>query len=232
MIYGACISLNFSQAMNKKKKKAILQYLAIKLAWLLVLGFGKAGRVRVKNMHYRWQAIRRNAGLIYLVWHGKMLMPVYVHRNLGISAMVSEHGDGEIIAQAILRLGYRTVRGSSTRGGQKAFREMLKQLKNGEHCTILPDGPTGPRREFKMGAILLAQRSGATLLPVTFAAQKPIVFNSWDRFTLWWPFTKICVLYGKPLTIPRNLSPDQLEEQRLRVEQHLLRLEEEADAIF
>ena len=170
--------------------------------------------------------------MIYLLWHGKMLLPTFIHRHQNISAMVSEHGDGEIIAQAILRLGYRTVRGSSTRGGSKAFRQMLKQLKNGERCVILPDGPNGPRHKIKMGAILLAQRSGANLLPITFAAEKPIVINSWDRFTLWRPFSKCCVLYGEPFKISRHLSTDELEEQRVCAEKRMMALEKEADAVF
>ncbi|MBN1558849.1 lysophospholipid acyltransferase family protein [candidate division KSB1 bacterium] len=218
--------------MQRDTRKRLLHYLAIKLAWLLLLGLGKTARIRVRHVNYWRQALAESCGLIYIVWHGKMLLPTFMHRRQNISAMVSEHGDGEIIAQTILRLGYRTVRGSSTRGGQRAFRDMLRQLKNGEHCTILPDGPTGPRQTLKMGAILLAQRSGANLLPITFAARKPIVLNSWDRFTLWWPFSKCTVLYGEPIKIPRALSPGDLEEQRLFVEQQLLALEKEADEVF
>ncbi|MBN1464871.1 lysophospholipid acyltransferase family protein [candidate division KSB1 bacterium] len=218
--------------MRENRRKRLLHYLAIKFAWLFILALGKTARMRVQHAHHWRRAMREKNGLIYLVWHGKMLLPIYVHRRQSISAMVSEHGDGEIIAQTILRLGYRTVRGSSTRGGQRAFRDMLRQLKNGERCTVLPDGPNGPRQQLKMGAILLAQRSGANILPLTFAAQKPIVISSWDRFTLWWPFSKCCVLYGEPIKIPRRLSLDELEAQRSFVEQRMLALEQEADAIF
>jgi lysophospholipid acyltransferase (LPLAT)-like uncharacterized protein len=218
--------------MIKEKRKQILLYLATKLSWLLVLAFGKMARIRVKGAGYWRSLVNSKRGFIYLLWHGKMLMPVYFHRRRNILAMVSEHGDGEIIAQAILRLGYRTARGSSTRGGQKAFRALLREVKNGAECTILPDGPQGPRHELKMGAIVLAQMAGVPILPLTFAAQRPIVFRSWDRFTMWWPFSKVYVLYGKPITIPRKLTPSQLEEHRLTVEQQLLALEKEADDIF
>lgn len=218
--------------MNKAKRKQLLVYIATKISWLLVLAFGQMARIRVKHINY-WHKVRKEAcGFIYLVWHGKMLLPIYVHRRQNILAMVSEHGDGEVIAQAIVRLGYRTVRGSSTRGGGKAFRSMLRQLRNGAQCTILPDGPQGPRHELKMGAILLAQLSGAYLLPVTFAVQKPITLNSWDRFTLWWPLSKGTILYGKPIKIPRALSRDELEEQRQYVERCLTALEREADEVF
>jgi lysophospholipid acyltransferase (LPLAT)-like uncharacterized protein len=217
--------------MKKKRFKNILQILAVKLAWLFVLFWCRIARVRVKNrVHFR-QASRNDAPILFLVWHGRMLIPLFAHRNQNIVAMVSEHGDGEIIAQTAQRLGFRTVRGSSTRGGQKAFRDMLKHLKRGEHCTVLPDGPQGPRFVVKMGAIMLAQRSGALILPLTFSAAKPIIFNSWDRFMLWRPFSKVLLMYGAPIQIPRNITPDELEESRLFVERAMQRLQEAADAL-
>ena len=218
--------------MDKKKKKQILQYLAVKLAWLLILAFGKTARLCVRNEKNRRKAFTDGRPVIVLVWHGKMLAPIYVFRNFQIVAMVSEHGDGEIIAQTIMRLGYKTIRGSSTRGGQRAFREMLKALKRGEHSTILPDGPTGPSRVMKLGAILLAQRSGALLLPVTFSAQKPIIMNSWDGFTMWRPFSRVAVVYGEPMHLPKKLGPAQLEDYRQMVEQAMNKLQQEADDIF
>jgi lysophospholipid acyltransferase (LPLAT)-like uncharacterized protein len=218
--------------MKVNNRKRLLHYLATKFAWLLLLGLGKTARIRLHHVNHWRQVKREKCGLLSFVWHGKMLLPIYVHRKQNISAMVSEHGDGEIIAQTILRFGYRTVRGSSTRGGQRAFVDILRRLKNGEHCTILPDGPNGPRQKLKMGIIVLAQRSGASLLPVTFAAQKPIVINSWDRLTLWRPFSKCILLYGKPIKIPPKLTLTELEEQRLFVEQRLMALEKEADEVF
>lgn len=218
--------------MNKKKKKKILQYIAAKSAWLLILALGKMARLRIKNGRFRKLATESGRPVLVLAWHGKMLAPIYVMRNKKLVAMVSEHGDGEIIAQTILKLGYKTIRGSSTRGGRNAFREMLKMLKSGHPCTVLPDGPTGPSRVMKMGSILLAQRSGGYLLPVTFAAQNPIIMKSWDGFTLWRPFSKVVVSFGEPLLIPRKLSPAQLEEYRIKVEMQMNNLQQEVDEIF
>ena len=217
--------------MDKAKKKKLTLYLVTKLAWLFVLALGKTARLEIKNIHYWHQAKYSAKPVLFSAWHGKMLIPIYVNRNQNIYAMVSEHNDGEMIAKTIIRLGYRTVRGSSTRGGHKAFREMLKILKKGNNCAVLPDGPNGPRFEFKLGSILLAQRSQALILPMTFAAKKKIVINSWDRFTFWWPFSKVYCVYGKPLTIPRNISASELEAYRQYVETSMQQLEEEADAL-
>jgi len=218
--------------MDKKKKKELIRYIASKLAWLLILAFGKMSRLVVKNEAWRREALNSGRPLLYISWHGKMLAPIYVLRNNKIIAMVSEHGDGEIIAQTILRLGYKVIRGSSTRGGSKVFREMLRELKNGRHCTVLPDGPTGPSRVMKMGAIQLAQRTGGYLLPITFAAEKPIVMRSWDSFTLWRPFSRVAVVYGKPILIPRKLNPAQLEAYRIKVENIMNDQQRETDDLF
>ena len=187
-------------------RKELLILIACKLTWLLILFFGKFGRVSVRNKQHWDSLYYQGERFIILSWHGKMLLPIFAHRNLGICAMVSEHDDGEMIAQTIQRLGYTTVRGSSTRGGSKAFRQMLSRLKKGVIGAILPDGPNGPRYEVKLGALLLAQRSDAWLLPVTFSSNKPITLRSWDRFTFWWPFAKLRMAYGEPIRIPRNLS--------------------------
>ncbi len=216
--------------MNKKKK--ILFLLATKLAWLVILFFGKICRVRVKYRH-RWdRAIAENRGVIAVLWHGKMLIPIYIHRYQGITAMVSEHHDGEMIAQTVHKLGYQTVRGSSTRGGSRAFRQMLSLLKKGKTCTVLPDGPKGPRHHVKPGVIALAQRSGACIIPLTFSARKKICLTSWDRFTLFWPFSRVCLLYGKPMVIPPKIPISELEPYRLDVENALKALDREADEYF
>ncbi len=146
--------------------------------------------------------------------------------------MVSRHRDGEMIARTVHRIGYRTVRGSSTRGGSTALRQMVRRLKNGNICVILPDGPKGPRHQVKMGIVMMAQLAGAMVIPFTFSAAKPIIFNSWDRFTLWWPFSKLAMVYGKPIEIPRRLTDEQMEEYRLLIENSLNNLQKEADELF
>jgi len=218
--------------MHKEKKIKLLTLLATKLAWLLILFLGHTGRIRIKNRKYWNSLIRKGEKIIIVCWHGRMLLPIFVHRNLHVQAMVSEHGDGELIAKTVERLGYSTVRGSSSRGGTKAFRQMLRAFKEHPVTTILPDGPRGPRHEFKPGAILLSQISGAYLLPMTFAAKWQISFNSWDGFTMWLPFSKVCMCYGKPFRIPRRASTEQLELYRQQMQQRMNRLVEEADGLF
>jgi lysophospholipid acyltransferase (LPLAT)-like uncharacterized protein len=218
--------------MDIKSKEKLVFYLATRFAWLLFLFFGKIGRITVRNRRYWNRLVENGEGFIAVSWHGKMLLPIYAHRNVGAVAMVSEHRDGEMIAQTLHRLGFKTVRGSSTRGGLRAFRDMLKALRSHQICCLLPDGPTGPRHVIKPGLLVLAMRSGCAILPMTFAAEHPIVLRSWDRFTLWRPFSRICLIYGEPFRVPAGLDAEELEAFRLEAQQKMQQLEEEADGFF
>ena len=215
-----------------KNRQEIFFTLGSKLLWLVILGFGRIGRIRVRGRNHFRNALRSGRPVLIVVWHGKMVLPIYVHRSQGISAMVSEHRDGELIARTVHRLGYATVRGSSTRGGSRAFRQMLRQLKSGRICAVLPDGPNGPRHVFKLGAVVLAQRAGALLLPMTFAAARPIILRTWDRMTFWRPFSRLVAQYGEPLQVPRHISPEELEICRQEIEKRLRVLQDKADDHF
>lgn len=218
--------------MDKKNKEKMLFFLATKFAWLLILFFGKSARISVRNRKYWNQLVAEGKGFIAVVWHGKMIAPLYLHRHLGVVAMVSEHRDGEMIARTVQRLGYETVRGSSTRGGRQALRDMLKALRLNKICCILPDGPTGPRHQFKIGALVLAMRAGVPLIPMTFASSQSITLRSWDRMTLWWPLSRIRLIYGEPIRVPEGLDSAGLELFRQEVEGRMVQLEEEADGLF
>ena len=93
--------------MDKQKKKELIAFIAGKFAWLLILLMCKWGRIRYRNLHYYFQALKSPRPIIICTWHGRMLIPIYMMRNRGIVAMVSEHEDGEMIAQTIMRLGYK-----------------------------------------------------------------------------------------------------------------------------
>jgi lysophospholipid acyltransferase (LPLAT)-like uncharacterized protein len=206
--------------------------LATKLGWLFILAMGRLTRVRRVGFHHWRQAISSGRGVLVMIWHGRILLPIFVHRHQGIIPMVSLHEDGEMIARTVERLGYRTIRGSSTRGGREAFHQMLAALGRGAICAIMPDGPRGPRHHLKAGAIRLAHRSGAYLLPVTFSCDRPIFARSWDKFMLWMPFARSVIMYGPPRSVPARLSEQQLEALRQEVEKEMIAFEKQADGYF
>ncbi|MBN1153485.1 lysophospholipid acyltransferase family protein [candidate division KSB1 bacterium] len=218
--------------MNKNLKRKLIFSLGSKLGWLVILMLGRTSRITFVNR----QVIRRlqadHAKIIFALWHGRIMLPIYVHRGEGIAAMVSLHRDGEMIAQNVHRLGYKTVRGSSTRGGKQALHDMVDLLNQGVPCTIMPDGPRGPRHKLKAGVIYMAQQTGAYLVPLTFACKRKIQFHSWDRFNFITPFSKAVVIYGDPIRIPSELSSGQFEEMRKMVEMKMIENETMADDYF
>jgi len=219
--------------MSKSFVQRLQFALATKLGWLALLLLGKLVRIETVGREHWERLVRQGASFILLVWHGKILLPVYAHRRQRIRALVSLHSDGEMIARTIRRLGYETIRGSSTRGGDQAFRQMVRALKQGAvGAAIIPDGPRGPRQYLKPGALYIAQLSGAYLLPLTFAASRYLRLKSWDRFTVMMPFSKCVLLYGEPIHLPRGLRGEAMERFRVEVERRMLDLEEKADAYF
>ncbi len=215
-----------------KSSKRIKFWLATRLGWLVLIALGKLTRIQFGGREHFERLRRDKQPFIYCVWHGKILIPIFLHRYEGICGMVSEHSDGEMIAQTLQRLGYSTVRGSSTRGGKRAMLGMIRTLRNGGVGAIMPDGPRGPRHEFKAGMIAIAQKSQAAILPFTFASSRVWRLKSWDRFTIPKPFSKTLALYGEPIFIPAEIDDAEFEATRQSVEQRMLELEAEAEAFF
>ena len=218
--------------MLKKLKFKLISFLATRLGWIIILLLGKSTKITYINRKYLTELKASGKGCIALLWHGRLLLPAFVHRNMGVVAMVSQHSDGEMIAQTVQKLGYRTVRGSSTRGGKEAFHEMIAELKNGAVCIITPDGPQGPRHKLKPGPLYMAQKTGAAILPLAFSSNKCVTLNSWDRFLIFKPFARSVIIYGEPVKVPPDLNNEQLEEFRQALEQKMIELEEDADDYF
>ncbi len=210
----------------------LLFFLATRLGWLFILFYSRLTRITYVGREHFLNLKHSGKPFIICVWHGRILLPVFVHRHQNIQVMVSEHRDGEMIARTIRKLGFGTIRGSSTRGGKRASLQMLHALKQGAIAAIMPDGPTGPRHVFKPGAISLASKTGAYLLLLTYASDRYIEFRSWDRFYLWKPFSRSVVMYAEPIAVPPNLEGEDFEVFRKQIEQKMIELERQADAYF
>lgn len=139
--------------------------------------------------------------LAFAFWHGQMLPLVYQHRDEGVAILVSSHRDGEIIARIIHRFGFRTVRGSSSRGAGRALLGLVRELEAGREVAVTPDGPRGPARQFAPGALVAAQRAGAAVVPVSAHASRAWRLRSWDRFLIPKPFARVTVAYGPPTRV-------------------------------
>jgi lysophospholipid acyltransferase (LPLAT)-like uncharacterized protein len=149
--------------------------------------------------------------VIFVFWHGQLLPLVHYHRHEGIVVLVSEHGDGEYIAQIIRRNGFGTVRGSSTRGGLGGLRQLVRAARAGRDVAITPDGPRGPRGVFKPGALAAAQMTGLPVIPLAVGSSSGWRLGSWDGFLVPKPFSTVRIGYLPPRLVPRDASRAELE---------------------
>ena len=165
---------------------------------------------------------------LYAFWHESMLLPAYQFGRLNVHVLISEHADGELIADLIRHLGFRAVRGSTTRGGVKAVRELL-DLKANAHLAVTPDGPRGPRRRVQPGLIYLSSRLGLPIVPAGFGYERPWRMKSWDRFAVPRPFTRARCVTCDPILVPPRAERNLLEDYRVYVEERLHDLTEQAE---
>jgi len=163
---------------------------------------------RVRNVHRAAVEQLRASGtpVIFVVWHGELLAAVWNHRREGITALVSEHGDGEILARVMESLGFATARGSTTRGSERALLSVSRVARNGGDLAITPDGPRGPSHSFAPGALIVSQRSGAAIVPVAVHASRCWRLRSWDRFLVPKPFARVSIAYGPPTVVAADSS--------------------------
>jgi len=139
----------------------------------------------------------------------------------GVSVLTSPSRDGEILAQLVGAFGMGSVRGSSSRRGSQALREMVRRVQSGGDMAITPDGPRGPRYRLGPGVILLAQATGAPIVPVHAKFSRCIRMKTWDGFIIPLPFSTISVTIGERLTIPGGLSDEDFERARKNLEDQL-----------
>lgn len=207
-----------------------LKFFLIRMAGsLFLLALGATWRLRFRGLAYERAVRLRGHRPIYAFWHGRLLAAAYSHRGRRIQIMISEHGDGEIIAQVTGQLGFGSVRGSTTRGGLRALRALGRKLVSGFDVAITPDGPRGPRQVAQGGAIYIAMRTGHPLLPITSSGAPRWTFRSWDRFIVPKPFASVVVCLGRPFYVPPGLDEAQREQYRREFERRMVELVEAAD---
>jgi lysophospholipid acyltransferase (LPLAT)-like uncharacterized protein len=170
-----------------------------------------------------------NQRVIYAFWHENLLLLAYQYGRPDIYVLISTHADGQLITEIAERLGFRTVRGSATRGGVKAVREMIARAGQSAHLAITPDGPRGPRREVQMGVVYLAAQTGLPIVPIGISFDRPWRANSWDRFALPRPWSRARTVTGQLIHVPTDADREQLEAYRQRLEQSLREVSRIAD---
>ena len=175
-----------------------------KLAWFIMNIIGRT--ISIEELATENLIYEKDSAAIYVIWHGRMFIPMFCLRNKGIIVLVSEHRDGEIITASLESAGYDTVRGSTTRGGARALAKLVKLVKKGALTVFTPDGPRGPKWYFQPGAIYVAAKTGVPIIPLAGSAKRAFYFKSWDSFQLPIPFSKGMLIIGEPYYVTGGLD--------------------------
>jgi lysophospholipid acyltransferase (LPLAT)-like uncharacterized protein len=171
--------------------------------------------------------------LIYASWHRGVIYNVFFYRNQPFVGMASTSDDGEIAAQGAKRFGWKVVRGSSTRRGSQALREMISLTKKGYRAGIVVDAPKGPAHVSKPGVIILAKMSGLPLLSGIWSADRYWRVGSWDRTIIPKPFSRIVGIYSDALIrVPPDASREECEQYRQQLDQQLNKMMYQTDHFF
>jgi lysophospholipid acyltransferase (LPLAT)-like uncharacterized protein len=161
----------------------------------------KTWRFRTEHEE-RWrQFYDARRAQVFLLWHEVILPLLWHHRGQGHTLVVSEAREGQYLVDFATSLGYRAVRGSSTRGAARALLGAVRELREGHSVAFTPDGPRGPRREMKPGVVVAAQRAGTAVVPVHARTSRAWRLNSWDRFMIPKVGARVTVTYGRPFEV-------------------------------
>ena len=197
----------------------------ISLFYGLVLLYSRTLRLKIEN-DKEWMDYRRNGGVVLLcTWHQQFfsaIVPFKNYKTFNPSIMISQSKDGEIVAKIALRSGWNPVRGSSSKGGSEALKKMIAHLKEKKLAAHIVDGPKGPAGIVKPGVIRLAHAANAVIVPFSVSAEKAWVFNSWDKFLLPKPFSKVFLRFGKMIKFDKVKDKEIFEKQRMKLEEIML----------
>jgi hypothetical protein len=169
---------------------------------------------------------------IFPFWHRCVLPATWIYRHQHPAVMTSQSRDGEFIARVIQRFGFVPVRGSSSRGGQRALLEMNELLAEGHAVAFTIDGPRGPRYVAKKGPVLLARMSGAPITAFYVAVERSWVLNTWDKLVIPKPFSRIYVRFARKIFVPPDADDAALERYHAEMQAALDRITEFADSQF
>ncbi|WP_321531194.1 lysophospholipid acyltransferase family protein [uncultured Desulfuromonas sp.] len=157
-----------------------------------------------------WQ---QDQPVILSFWHDQLLLMAQGYQGPGSQILISASKDGELIARTMHHLGQHAVRGSSSRGGRAAFKQLVRLAREAKDLVITPDGPRGPRHELKEGVVQLARLSGRPVVPMALVASRGHRFASWDRFLLPYPFGRLVYAYGTPQYCAKEDDPQQFRQR-------------------
>ena len=191
------------------KQRLIIRLAGVALYWLI-----RAIGATLKFEVVGWEHHTEREPLVYCFWHNRIPIATYFWRHRGIVVMSSRSFDSEYIARFIQRFGYGAAKGSSTRGARAGLIQMIRAVRSGKSAAFTVDGPGGPIYVAKPGALLLAKKSGAAILPFSISLDRCWRLPSWDRIEIPKPFARAFVVIGERIYV--RDADDEVEQQRFQ----------------
>jgi hypothetical protein len=211
----------FADLSSYPTRKRLLIRAADIVFYILINIIGRATRFDVEGWE-NWEAASSSGSIpIYTFWHNRVFLATWFWRQREIVVMTSQSFDGEYIARFIQRFGYGAARGSSSRGGIGAVVEMVRLMRAGKPAAFTIDGPRGPKYVAKLGAVLLAKKTGFPILPFSITARRFWHAKSWDEFQLPAPFSRALVSIAPPIHVPADADEANLEAKQAELQASL-----------
>jgi hypothetical protein len=190
--------------------------------YYLIRAYSWTFRLHIEN-EKPWLEYLQNGGRVLLCgWHQMFFAAIRHFKTYAAyhpALMISQSKDGDIIAGIAEKSGWHAVRGSSSRDGGRALKEMISHLKQSGLAAHVVDGPKGPAGVVKPGVVSLSRATGAVVVPVYATSDRAWYFKSWDRFMLPKPFASVNLRFGEMLDLTRGVSDEDFEIQRLRLQE-------------
>lgn len=185
--------------------------------WTATLRYEEIGREFVNKLNAERKV------MVFCLWHGEIFSLLPVQNGLRLTAVVSRSRDGEMLARILTCSGLKTVRGSSSRGGAGALREILRVMRrDGGNPCVTMDGPRGPAKEVKDGVLFMAHFGRGLLVPTRVQAKNAIRMKSWDSHLIPLPFSRVRVIFGEPYALEaEKLDENNLSRERARLKQKM-----------
>lgn len=170
--------------------------------------------LKIEGMETFEKAFAKMPPSINAFWHNRLFLMTWFWRGFDSGIVASDSFDGEYIARTAQRFGFKVIRGSSTRGGSRALKQMVRYTREGLRMSLTVDGPKGPRYKVKPGIIMLAAKTGVPIVPMLPEAKKFWAVNSWDKLQIPRPFTRAKMFVGEPVFVSEKDAEHSLNEKR------------------
>lgn len=221
--------------LRKEIKYYLLNHFLTSLAYHIYGLHSRTVRLVIEGEEIIRDHIEKGGCVILASWHQRFYGGFDIPRILNLTPciMISASRDGDFAAAVASRMGWIPVRGSSSRRGKEALKEMIEGVKKYRAGGHIVDGPQGPPRVVKAGLVTLAQQTGAAICPAYVSYENPYVFGSWDRFMIAKPFSRVLLRIGAPVHVPQEpLSDEPFDRIRRDIEEKMIRGYEEADSTW